>query len=223
MISIAEQIDVPSPPERVWEIISDPSAVVSCVGGAELGESHEDGSFDAVLVVRFGGIRVKFAARINLELDETERDGRLTARGRDGQGATRFSGGAAFRVTGDPATGGAQVAMTGEMNLSGKLAPVIESGAGVVVKKMTREFSEALVALCTGTGAGTAVTMAAPTTAGAAETATAPAVRPALWQRIRERIARLLGRTRPRPQVPEPSASASATRPASTPSRGGRP
>lgn len=88
MISIAEKIDVPSPPARVWETISDPSAVVSCIGGAELGESHDDGSFDGVLVVRFGGIRVRFAARITLELDQDEREGRLTARGRDGQGAT---------------------------------------------------------------------------------------------------------------------------------------
>ncbi|OIJ63940.1 hypothetical protein WN71_031575 [Streptomyces mangrovisoli] len=193
---------MPSPPARVWEIISDPSAVVSCVGGAELGESHDDGSFDGVLVVRFGGIRVKFAARITLELDQDEREGRLTARGRDGQGATRFSGGAVFRVTEDTVTGGTQVAMTGEMNLSGKLAPLIESGAGVVVARMAREFSAALVERC------------APTDTADATPIAAPAERPGLWQRLRARLARLFGRD------PSPTRPGKAT---STPSRGVRP
>lgn len=236
MISIAEKIDVPSPPQRVWEVISDPSAVVSCIGGAELGESHEDGSFDAELVVKFGGIRVRFAARVALELDESEREGRLTARGRDGQGATRFSGGAVFRVTGDPAALGAQVVMSGEMTLSGKLAPLIESGAGVVVKKMTREFSAALVELCAAPASavsGDAATVAPATVAAAptdsGTTSAAPSVRPTRWQRIRERLARLLGRGRSaeRPVPPDPPETAaqpsSVTRPASTSSRGGRP
>lgn len=216
MISIAEQIDVPSPPKRVWEVISDPSAVVSCVGGAELGESHDDGSFNAVLVVKFGGIRVKFAARITLELDEAEREGRLTARGRDGQGATRFSGNAVFRVTEDPATGGARVAMNGEMNLSGKLASLIESGAGVVVTKMTREFSAALIELC--------AEPALPLTDNAVVVAPA---RPSLWQRVRERLARLLGRRRSLPQSAQPAQSATSAQPSSSAhsasSRGGRP
>ncbi|MGW2822656.1 SRPBCC domain-containing protein [Streptomyces sp. NPDC001443] len=215
MISIAEKIDVPSPPARVWEIISDPSAVVSCIGGAELGESHDDGSFDGVLVVRFGGIRVKFAARIMLELDQDEREGRLTARGRDGQGATRFNGGAVFQVTEDPSTGGTQVAMTGEMNLSGKLAPLIESGAGVVVSKMTREFSAALVERCA------LPDSAAPGPAeDASHTVTAAHTeRPGPWRRIRDRLARLFGRGRSRP----PAGTGSAGKPASDPSRGVRP
>jgi carbon monoxide dehydrogenase subunit G len=212
LISLAEQIDVPSAPERVWEVVCDPSAVVSCVGGAELGDYHDDGSFDAVLMVKFGGIRVKFAARVTLELLEEQREGRLTARGRDGQGATRFSGTAVFAVTEDPATGGARVAMNGEVNLSGKLASLIESGAGVVVKKMTREFSEAFIQLCAGPAPIEAVHPAA--------TVTAAPARPALWQRIRERLARLFGRRRPVSSA-HPERSASSVPSAS--SQGGRP
>ncbi|MFA3878546.1 SRPBCC domain-containing protein [Streptomyces sp. MMCC 100] len=235
MISLAELIDVPSPPDRVWEVVSDPSAVVSCVGGAELGESHDDGSFDALLVVRFGGIRVKFAARVTLELDEAEREGRLTARGRDGQGATRFHGTAVFAVTEDPATGGSQVSMNGEVNLSGKLAPLIESGAGVVVKKMTREFSEAFTQLCAEPVHAEPV-HAEPVHAGsvhagpvhtetaapvADETVLVAPARPGLWRRIRERLARLFGRGRslPPPSRPDRSPSTAST----APSRGGRP
>ncbi|WP_330309578.1 MULTISPECIES: SRPBCC family protein [unclassified Streptomyces] len=158
MISIAEEITVPSPPQRVWDVVSDPSAVVTCIRGAELGESHDDGSFDGVLVVRFGGIRVRFAALVTLELDESEHEGRITARGRDGQGATRFGSTAVFRVADEPATGCSRVTIKGEVTLSGKLAQLIESGAGVMVSRMAKEFSAELVQRCIEPGeASTAV------------------------------------------------------------------
>ncbi|MFJ9541429.1 SRPBCC domain-containing protein [Streptomyces sp. NPDC101225] len=152
MISIKEEIAVPSPPRRVWEVISDPSAVVSCIGGAELGASHDDGSFDGTLAVRFGGLRVKFAARVALDLDEPEYEGRLSARGADGQGATRFSAGATFRVAAGETSGSARVYCDGEIKLNGKLAKLIESGAGMVVARMTKEFTDELVKVCAGPG-----------------------------------------------------------------------
>lgn len=148
MISITEEIAVPSPPERVWEVISDPSAVVSCIGGAELGPSHEDGSFDGTLAIRFGGLRVKFAARVSLDLDESAREGRLSARGADGQGATRFHAGATFRVVEGETPGTSRVFCDGEIKLNGKLAKLIESGAGMVVSRMTKEFTDELVKVC---------------------------------------------------------------------------
>lgn len=147
MLSIKEEIAVPSPPGRVWEVISSPQDVVSCIGGAELGPSHDDGSFDGTLVVRFGGIRVKFGARVALELDEPGRAGRLTARGKDGQGATRFSAEATFRVAAT-GPGSSQVSVDGEIQLNGKLAKLIESGAGAVISRMTKEFSDQLVQKC---------------------------------------------------------------------------
>jgi carbon monoxide dehydrogenase subunit G len=121
---------------------------VSCIAGAELGAVHEDGSFDGTLVVKFGALRVKFAALISLELTEAECAGRLSARGRDGQGATRFNGGATFRVAGDRVPGHSLVTMAGEVNLTGKLASLIESGAGAVVSRMTKEFSAQLIEHC---------------------------------------------------------------------------
>ena len=153
MIKIEEVIPVPAPPERVWAVVSDPAEVVSCVNGAELGESHDDGSFDGTLVVKFGAVRVRFGARLALDLDEPAREGKLSARGRDGQGATRFSAQATFLVSEDQQAGGCRVRVAGEVTLSGKLASVIESGAGAVVSRMTREFTEELVRRCAGEAA----------------------------------------------------------------------
>jgi carbon monoxide dehydrogenase subunit G len=148
LISINEKIVVTSPPERVWEVISDPSAVVSCIGGAELGPSHDDGSFDGTLAIRFGGLRVKFAARVALDLDESAHEGRLTARGADGQGATRFNASATFRVVEGDAPGTSWVFCDGEIKLNGKLAKLIESGAGAVVSRMTKDFTDQLLLRC---------------------------------------------------------------------------
>ncbi|GAA3442711.1 SRPBCC family protein [Planomonospora venezuelensis] len=146
MITITEEIAVPSTPSRVWEIISDPAEVVSCISGAELGASHEDGSFDGTLVVKFGAVRVKFAAVVALELDPETLEGRLTARGRDGQRATRFTAEATFRVRqGDGET---RVQVDGEISLNGKLASLVEAGAGAVVSRMTKEFSDQLIQRC---------------------------------------------------------------------------
>ncbi|AII07228.1 SRPBCC family protein [Rhodococcus opacus] len=168
MIKIDEEIAVPAPPERVWEVISDPTEVVSCINGAELGQFHDDGSFDGTLFVKFSAIRVRFGARMSLDLDEPEREGRLSARGRDGQGATRFTAQATFRITEDHAVGGTRMHVAGEVALAGKLASLIEAGAGAVVSRMTQEFTDELIRRCAG---DTAITP--------------PPSRPSVWARVR--------------------------------------
>lgn len=217
MITVKEEIAVPSPRARVWTVVSNPADVVSCISGAELGEAHEDGSFDGALVVRFGAIRVRFAARIALELDEPEFEGRLTARGGDGQGATRFRGEATFRVVEDEAAGGSLVLMNGEVTLTGKLASLVESGAGVVISRMTKDFTAKLIAKCaageaadgtapaaTGEAPVPAVAAAGTTSAAATGTTTAAgttiaAPRPGLLRRIAASLARVLLRRQPPP------------------------
>src|SRR5688572_7470033 len=67
VIEINESFDVPcASPREVWNLLSDPQAVVECVPGAALGEAHEDGSFDGSLAVKFGPAKVTFRARIEL-------------------------------------------------------------------------------------------------------------------------------------------------------------
>lgn len=122
--------------------------MVSCIQGAQLGAVHDDGSFDAALAVKFGALRVRFAARISLKLAEAALEGRLSARGRDGQGATRFNGTATFCVAEDQDPGHSLVTLAGEVSLAGKLASLIESGAGAVVSRMTKEFSAQLIERC---------------------------------------------------------------------------
>ena len=146
MIEVHERFEVPSDPPTVWRVISDPSEVVSCVPGASLGEQHEDGSYDAGLTVKFGPTRVTFRARVRLELDDPTMTGHMTAQGKDNQGGTRMKTGMTFRVA--PAGAGSSVAGDGQVELSGRLAGMIEGGASILVKRMSSEFATNLANRC---------------------------------------------------------------------------
>ncbi|HEY1823239.1 MAG TPA: alpha/beta fold hydrolase [Trebonia sp.] len=148
MIEINETFTVAAPPDEVYRVLSDPAAVVECVEGASLGALRDDGSYDGKMTVKFSALRVSFAGRVALELDEEILQGTVRATGRDGQGGTKFQASASFRV--EPADAGAHSLVTaqGEVVLSGKLASMIENAAGAVVRRMTDDFVTALSVRC---------------------------------------------------------------------------
>lgn len=151
MIEINEHFEVPgAEPRVVWNLLSNPHDVVNCVPGATLGEEHEDGTFDGSLMVKFGPARVTFRARIELELDEAQMVGRVTARGKDSQGGTRFRATMSFRVQEHALQPGTVVLITGENEITGKLAGIVEAGAKIVIKRMSAEFAENLQARVSG-------------------------------------------------------------------------
>lgn len=153
MIEVSELIEVPAPPGAVWKVLSDPREVVQCVPGAELGEQHEDGSYDAGLVVKFGPAKVTFRTKFTLELDGAAMTGRVASKGRDNQGGTRVKAGMTFRVVEGSAPGSSAIPIDATVEISGRLASLVESGANLVVKRMTAEFSERLTSRLTGANA----------------------------------------------------------------------
>ncbi len=148
MIEVNEQIDVPSAPRIVWDLLSDPRAVVACVPGAALGEQHEDGSFDASVTIKFGPAKVAFHAKVALELDASTMVGHVTSKGKDNQGGTRFNARMTFRVAEQAEQAGSTIPIEAKVEIFGRLAMLVEGGAGLVVKRMTSEFSERLAARC---------------------------------------------------------------------------
>ncbi len=148
MIEIRERFDVPAGPEQVWAVLSDPYAVVGCVPGASIVGQAEDGSLDTSVVVKFGPTRVTFRARATLELDPAAHRGRITAQGKDNVGGTRMRSSATFGVAPGPDASGSRVSIDGTVEVSGRLASLIEGGATVVVKRMSAEFTQRLAARC---------------------------------------------------------------------------
>lgn len=156
MIEINEQVTVPSAPRVVWDLLSDPRAVVDCVPGATLGEEHKDGSYDATLVVKFGPTKVSFTAKVELEFDDAAMSGRVIAKGKDKQGGTRVGATMTFKVSEQADPPGSVIPIDSQVEIFGRLASLVEGGAKFVVKHMTTEFSKRLAARCAGTDAGDA-------------------------------------------------------------------
>ena len=148
MIEVNERIEVPAAPRAVWDVLSNPHVVVECVPGAALGERHEDGSYDATLLVKFGPARVSFKAKVAVEYDASAMTGSVVAKAKDGIGGTRVQSVMKFSVLEQAEPPGAAVPITAEVEISGKLASLIESGANLVVKRMVEEFTEKLAARC---------------------------------------------------------------------------
>jgi len=146
MIEVDERFEVPATAAAVWAILADPYTVVECVPGAAIVAQDEDGSLATTLAVKFGPMSVAFQARASLELDGLARTGRISANGRDKLGGARFSATASFRAVDQPS--GALVEIHGQVEISGRLASVIEGGAGIVVKHMSAEFARCLRARC---------------------------------------------------------------------------
>jgi uncharacterized protein len=154
MIDVNECVEVLSPPQTVWNLLTDPHAVVNCVPGATLGDQHEDGSFDGSLTVKFGPAKVTFHTRVSLQLDAAAKVGHVTARGKDNQGGTRVRATMTFKVVETLEPAGTSIPIAAQVDISGRLALVVEAGAALVVKRMTKEFSERLAAHCAGTVTG---------------------------------------------------------------------
>jgi carbon monoxide dehydrogenase subunit G len=146
VIEVDERFDVEAEPDTVWRLLADPHAVVGCVPGATILSENDDGSLEATLTVKFGPVGVTFQAHVEMDLDPEAMHGRLSARGRDKQGGARFQALATFDVR--PIDTGSTVTTHGEVEISGRLASMIEGGATVVAKRMSAQFAECLRARC---------------------------------------------------------------------------
>jgi carbon monoxide dehydrogenase subunit G len=155
MIEVSERIEVASAPRTVWDLLSNPHAVIDCVPGATLGEQQEDGSFDATLMVKFGPAKVSFRAKVALEMDAAAMVGHVTARGRDNQGGTRIRAKMTFSVVEQSPSQpqSSTIPIDAQVEISGRLASLVEGGATLVVKRMTSEFTERVAARCAGIAA----------------------------------------------------------------------
>lgn len=151
MIEVSERIEVQASPQAVWKVLSDPRAVAECVEGAELGGQGEDGSYDAKLVVKFGPAKVSFRTRFTLDLDAATMSGRVASRGKDNQGGTRVKTSMTFNVVEGEAPGTSTIPINAQVEISGKLASLVEGGANIVVKRMTADFTKKLAAKVGGT------------------------------------------------------------------------
>ncbi|MEQ1776822.1 MAG: hypothetical protein ABL891_23795, partial [Burkholderiales bacterium] len=90
-------------------------------------------------------------ANVMLELDEASQSGSVTARGKDSISGTKFSTTMQFKVEGQDAPPQSTIPIKAECEITGRLSSLIESGANLVIKRMTASFAEKLAERCGGT------------------------------------------------------------------------
>ena len=88
-IETRETLRVEAPIERVWQFVTDPQKVVTCMPGAVLDEVVDERTFLGSVKIKVGAISASYKGRIEFtEVDEEQHTIRLSAEGRETGGGT---------------------------------------------------------------------------------------------------------------------------------------
>lgn len=189
---VEQQIKTGRPLDEVWAFLSDIPAVVSCIPGAELGESLGDDRYRGTFRLKVGPLSAKIEGEGKLTRDEATKSGSIEGKGIDRRGGSRVSTVMSYRVTDRPE--GAVVDIAADLTLAGQLSQIGRTGLiEDVAKRLTEEFSEALGQRL---AAAAAATPEKPAAAPPPETTAFDAgrvLRESLWKRLRAWLARLFG------------------------------
>ena len=144
MISIREEITIAAPPEAVWPLLSDPAVVASCIPGAALTKSNDQGAYQGTMRVKFGPTVAQFRGEAKLAYDHGSRRCSIEGRGIDGRGASRANATGVVEATGTDAT---LLKVEGTFNVTGPLETFANAGGVHVARALLAEFAENLAKL----------------------------------------------------------------------------
>lgn len=149
-VRIENTFQVKEPVDRVWELLSDPRKVVTCVPGAQLTETIDERTFKGSISVKVGPSVTDYKGQVHIErLDAQAHEIEMVGKGQD----VRGKGSASMRMTGSIRAlpdGGAEVSAVSEINVVGLLAQLgsrmIQDVSAVMFKEFVRRFQEQLQA-----------------------------------------------------------------------------
>jgi carbon monoxide dehydrogenase subunit G len=139
MISIREEIEISTPPEVLWPILSDPAIVASCIPGAVLSKSGEGGVYQGTMRIKFGPTVAVFRGEAKLDYDHSARRCTIEGRGIDGRGASRANASGIVEATGSDRTA---LKVEGHFNVTGPLETFANAGGIHLARVMLAEFAE---------------------------------------------------------------------------------
>lgn len=125
-------------------MLRDPQLVASCIPGASLTRSGEDGAYQGTMRVKFGPTVAIFRGEAKLAYDDAERRCTIEGRGIDGRGASRAL--ASGVVT---ASGGAEtvLAVEGNFTVTGPLETFANAGGVHLARAILAEFAQNMARL----------------------------------------------------------------------------
>ena len=139
MTSIREEITIPSPPEVVWPLLSDPAVVASCIPGVSLTKKGEGDAYQGTIRVKFGPTVATFRGEAKLTYDHTARRCAIEGRGIDGRGASRALASGSVEASGSAVT---VLKAEGNFTITGPLETFANAGGVHVAQAILAEFAE---------------------------------------------------------------------------------
>lgn len=143
---IEKNFHVDHPIDLVWENLSDPTKVVTCVQGAELTEKVDDKNYKGKVSMKFGPVSAKYDGAIVInEMDNENYNMVLTGQGTDSRG----KGGADMIMHGKLKVaegGGTDVEYSMEVSVTGMLAQFGSRLIGDVSNQLANKFVESFKA-----------------------------------------------------------------------------
>jgi carbon monoxide dehydrogenase subunit G len=128
---------VPAPVERVWQALTDPATIKSCVAGCESMEPDGTNTYRMALATKVGPISARFSGTMRMADIEPSRAYTLQFDGSGG--AAGFVRGEA-RVTLSPCAGGTTLSYVANAQVGGKLAQVGSRLIDGAAQKVTGDF-----------------------------------------------------------------------------------
>jgi carbon monoxide dehydrogenase subunit G len=138
MISLSEEVTVPSPPDAVWPLLRDPALVASCIPGAALIAAGDGGAYQGTIRVKFGPTVATFRGEAKLAYDDEARRCTIDGRGIDGRGASRALASGVVTASGAETT---TLKCEGNFNVTGPLETFANAGGVHLARALLAEFA----------------------------------------------------------------------------------
>ncbi|CDX51603.1 hypothetical protein MPL3365_130560 [Mesorhizobium plurifarium] len=138
-MKVSLEIDVAAPPEQVWKALADVPLIASCVPGASLLGTTEDGRYRGKVTTRVGPVSANFTGEAALDRNGMTRSGRVVGSGRDSITSSSAKAEMEFRVRTGTEPGRTRLEVDSEITLAGVLA---QFGKAAVVNEIARRIAE---------------------------------------------------------------------------------
>jgi uncharacterized protein len=198
-MQIEKSFVVNAPRAAVWEFLTDPKKVASCLPGAAITEKIDDQSYSGTMTVKVGPVTANYRGKMRFErLDAAAGEAEIAASGQE----TRGKGGADMRMKSrvvERAPGETEVTVVSDVNVVGVLAQFGRGMIQDVSDQLFQKFSTAMRRELETSAAAPAPAEAAP----AQEAPTSPAA--PITPRVSEMSAVAAA---PAPAPPAPAAEA---------------
>lgn len=147
-VKIEKSFRVQEPLEKVWEFLSDPRKVVTCVPGAQITGQVDESTYKGAISVKVGPSVTDYKGEVQIvRLDQQAHEIEILGKGQD----VRGKGSASMKMTGKLSVlpdGGTEVVSVSELNVVGILAQmggrVINEVSNIMFEKFMNNFRQKL-------------------------------------------------------------------------------